>query len=286
MQFFDYRALKRGFNKTAKTYEAQAQLARSTNDALIERLQSIKLKPKKILDIGAGTGYLGKQLNKLYPKARIFNLDLAEQRLRLAKNKFKLNRAQYFVCADAHTLPFSDQSFDLVASNLCWHWLDHLGQAIYEARRVLKVGGTLLFTTLGPDTLRELGAAFYNTSTNPHLNRFFDMHDVGDALLKAGFADPVMDIEHASRSFKKTEDLFKMLRKTGEVNYLKLRHRGLTRKKVFTEVNNYYKNFKEEKAYPATFEIVFGYARRPEDVTNQLHNNEVSIPVAKIQRRK
>jgi malonyl-CoA O-methyltransferase len=286
MQNFDYRALKKGFNKTAKTYEANAMLAKSTGEALIERLQSIKIAPQRILDIGSGTGALNKKLRKLYPKAKIFNIDLAEQRLRQTKVlRFGLN-APMLVCADAHALPFSDKSFDLIISNLCWHWVDHLGQAIYEAKRVLNVGGTLLFSTLGPDTLRELGAAFYSASSNPHIIPFFDMHDVGDALLKAGFADPVMDAEPMLLHFKKPEKLFKMLRDTGEGNYLSLRHRGLSGKKMFAQVKKYYENFKLDKTYPATFEIVFGYAWRPEDSSRLDQNNEISIPMSKIKRRK
>lgn len=285
MQFFDYQALKRGFNKTAKTYDVNAEFSRNTGAQLLERLSGLKIKPKRILDIGAGTGHLGQSLQKLYPKAKIFNLDLAEQRLRIAQKKDKHSPKQNFICADAHALPFSDQSFDLIVSNLCWHWMDHLGQAIYEAKRILKIGGTLLFTTVGPDTLRELNAAFYAASNNPHINRFFDMHDVGDALLKAGFADPVMDIEYASLKFKNLDALFKMLRKTGEVNYLKLRQRGLSRKSVFQEVRKQYKNFKDTKTYPATFELVFGYAWRPKD-RDPTPVKEVSVLVSNVQRKK
>ena len=286
MQNFDYSALKKGFNKTAKTYEANALLAKSTGEALIERLQGIKINPKRILDIGSGTGMLNKKLKKLYPKAKIFNIDLAEQRLRQTKTlRFGLNPPN-LVCADAHALPFADKSFDLIISNLCWHWVDHLGQAVYEAKRVLNIQGTLLFTTLGPDTLRELNAAFYNASPNPHVIPFFDMHDVGDALLKAGFADPVMDIESMFLHFKNPDKLFKMLRDTGEGNYLSLRHRGLSGKKMFTQVKAHYEKFKLDKTYPATFEIVFGYAWRPEDPSHLDQNNEISIPIAKIKRRK
>lgn len=286
MQFFDYRALKKGFNKTAKSYETHAQVAHATGNNLIERLAGIKIKPKKILDLGSGTSLLSQRLAKRYPQAKIFNLDLAEQRLSLAKNKYQKATRQYFICADAHALPFKDQSFDLVISNLSWHWMDHLGQAIYEAKRVLKVNGTLLFTTLGPDTLRELRAAFIENSNNPHISHFFDMHDVGDALLKAGFADPVMDVEHLIIHFKRLNQLFNMLRKSGEMNYLKLRHRGLTSKKTFKQVKNYYNNFKNKNGYPATFEIIFGYAWRPRDPDTQMQNQEISIPLSKIKRRK
>ncbi len=286
MQNFDYRALKKGFNKTAKTYEANALLAKSVGEALIERLQGIKITPQRILDIGSGTGWLNKKLKKLYPKAKIVNVDLAEQRLRKTKLlRFGLN-APMLVCADAHALPFADKSFDLIISNLCWHWVDHLGQAIYEAKRVLNVGGTLLFSTLGPDTLRELSAAFYSASSNPHIIPFFDMHDVGDALLKAGFADPVMDVEPVRLHFKKVDKLFKMLRDTGEGNYLALRHRGFSSKKMFAQVKKHYENFKLEQGYPATFEIVFGYAWRAEDKSLLDKNNEINIPISKIKRRK
>jgi malonyl-CoA O-methyltransferase len=285
MQFLDYTALKKGFNRTAKTYKAHAKIAHSTQLILLERLDTLKIKPKRILDVGSGSSTLGSELIQRYPQAEIFNLDLAEQRLQLAQSKRTINK-QFFICADAHALPFTSQSFDLIVSNLCWYWMDHLGQAIYEAQRVLKVDGTLLFTTLGPDTLRELRAAFYEISPNPHINHFFDMHDIGDALLKAGFADPVMDVEYLTQDFNGLTAIFRMLQKTGETNYLKLRHRAMTSKKIFKGMRHCYKKFKNQKTYPATFEIIFGYAWCKNIRHLEVSDNEISVPLSKIQRSK
>ena len=285
MQIFDYEALKRGFNRTAKTYQTEAQLSELTGDALLQRLSELKITPERILDIGAGSGCLSRKLSKLYPKARIFSVDLAEKRLLVARGKRKWFRKQHFICADAHALPFKDKSFDLIVSNLCWYWMDHLNQAIYEAKRVLNTNGSLLFSTLGPDSLRELRASFQSASPNPHVNIFLDMHDLGDALLKAGFSDPVMDVEHICKTFKKLDQLFLMLKKTGELNYMKMRGRGLFGKTMLKTVRAHYESYKIEKTYPATFEIVYGYAWRKHTAPAAFNETEISVPIENIQRK-
>lgn len=284
MQGFDYNALKRGFNKTAETYERHAKTAREVGEYLIERLRPLNLQPERILDLGAGTGKLSRDLLKLYPKARIYCIDLSENRLRFAKGKRKWFRQQHYITADMHTLPFRAESFDLVISNLAWYWADHLHQAIYEAKRVLKVGGKLMFSTLGPDTLRELRESFASSSNEPHINTFLDMHDIGDALLKAGFADPVMDVEHFTHYAKSLNDLFKELRASGETNYQELRARGLMGKKSFEKVVAHYEQYRVDEKLPVTTEAVFGYAWRKQETSFELENGEIAVPISTIKK--
>lgn len=282
MQVFDYKALKKGFNKSAETYERHAKVANIVGEDLIERLRLLKLQPLRILDLGSGTGKLSRSLLKLYPGARIYCIDISENRLRFAKGHRKWFRQQHYINTDMHALPFASESFDLVVSNLAWYWADHLHQAIYEAKRVLKPTGVLMFSTVGPDTLRELRASFASISAEPHINTFFDMHDVGDALLKSGLADPVMDVEHFTHYVKKVEDLFQQLRDSGEMNYQALRSRGLMGRNILEKVKVYYEQFREKKKLPVTAEIVFGYAWRKEENSFQLENGDIAIPVKKI----
>lgn len=284
MQGFDYYALKKGLNKTAETYEHHSQMPRLIGEELLERLSLLKLQPERILDLGAGTGKLSRDLLKLYPKARIYCIDLSENRLRFAKGKRKWFRQQHYITADMHTLPFASESFDLVVSNLAWYWADHLHQAIYEAKRVLKINGTLMFSTLGPDTLRELRASFAIASNDPHINTFLDMHDVGDALLKAGFADPVMDVEYFTQTVKTLFHLFKQLKASGEINYQALRSRGLMGKKILNAVTQHYEQYRNGKTLPVTTEAVFGYAWRKEELATANEKGEIVIPISEIKR--
>lgn len=284
MHAFDYAAQKRGLNKTAKDYPERAEVFRDINAMLIERLQLLKLAPTRILDLGAGTGQLSRELLKIYPKARVYCLDLAEERLKVAYGKRKWFRQQHYVCGDMHTLPFSGESFDLVISNLTWHWADHLHQAIYEAKRVLKLNGQLLFTSFGPDTLRELRASFAAASENPHVHSFLDMHDVGDALLKAGLADPVMDSEHLSHRVPTIKMLLTFIQSIGESNYMDLRSRTVLGKKRFAAMQEYYEQFREDGKLPVSLEVVFGYAWRKQELSSQLENGDIAVPLSVLKR--
>lgn len=286
MQGFDYKALKKGFNESAETYERQAKMVREIGGHLLQRIESLNLEPKRILDLGAGTGRLSRDLLKLYPKARIYCIDLSEKRLVFAKGKRKWFCKQHYITSDMHTLPFANESFDLVVSNLALHWSDHLHQAIYEAKRVLKIGGSLLFSTLGPDTLRELRASFASISPDPHINLFYDMHDIGDALLKSGLADPVMDIEYFTHFVKGVPELFKELKATGEINYQTLRARGMMGPKKLEKIVAHYEQYRsDKKRLPVTTEAVFGYAWRKEETPLQVVNGEIAIPISAIQKR-
>ncbi len=285
MHAFDYAAQKRGLNKTAKDYPERAEVFRDINAMLIDRLKLLKLAPTRILDLGAGTGQLSREILKIYPKARIYCLDLAEERLKVARGKRKWFRQQHYVCGDMHTLPFAAESFDLVISKLTWHWADQLHQAIYEAKRVLKLNGQLLFTSFGPDTLRELRASFASVSENPHVHPFLDMHDVGDALLKAGLADPVMDSEHLSHRVPTIKMLLTFIQSIGESNYLDLRSRTLLGKKRFAAMREYYEQFREDGKLPVSLEVVFGYAWRKQELSSQLENGDIAVPVSSLRSR-
>lgn len=284
MNTFDYPALKRGFNKSAKAYPKGADLFSEINQLFIERLSQIQVKPLRILDLGAGTGQLSRSLLKIFPQARIYCLDIAHERLSVAKGKRKWFRQQHYITGDMHTLPFASESFDLVVSNLTWYWADHFHQAIYEAKRVLKINGQLLFTTLGPDTLRELRASFASISNNPHINQFLDMHDVGDALLKAGLADPVMDTEHLTKNTPSVSALLHFLQGIGESNYHSMRSRNLLSKKHYLALCQHYEQFRINQSLPVTLEIVLGYAWRKQNLSDTLEKDDIVIPLSAIKK--
>lgn len=280
MQLFNYKALKKALNQSAKTYDANAKVANLTGGTLIERLQILKINPKKILDIGAGTGQLAEHLNKLYPTASIYNLDLAEQRLQISKR----NEHRLAICTDMHTLPFIDECFDLITTNLCWHWINNVSQTISEAHRVLKPNGAIVLASLGPDSLHELKTAFAEVSAHAHISPFLDMHDLGDALLKAGFADPVIDVEYINLELQNLQQLFDMLKNTGESNYLTTRHQGLHNKNLIEKVKAVYQKHQKTQTPYATIEIIFAYAWR-KDKPQKLINNEIHIPISKIRKQ-
>ena len=215
----DPAAVRRSFARAAATYDAAAALQREIGGRLAARLDYVKLVPALIEDAGCGTGEAVGELMARYPGARVVAFDVALPMVEAARRRARAQRsllgrllgplrpslaqnAPRFVCADLNALPFRGVTADLVWSNLALQWVNDLPRAFAEVRRVLRVGGLFTFTTFGPDTLRELRRAFAGIDAATHTNRFVDMHDIGDMLVAAGFADPVMDMEHVTLTFE------------------------------------------------------------------------------------
>ena len=263
------RALRRGFDRAAAGYDASAVLEREVAGRMSERLQYVKLAPARILDLGCGTGVDLDLLAKRYPKALPLGCDLAVPMLRQAGSRSPWIRRALplldprrprLVCADARRLPFKAGSVGLVWSNQMLHWLDEPLPAFGEICRVLEVGGLLMFSTLGPDTLRELRQAFGDIDTAPHVHGFLDMHDLGDMLVASGLGEPVMDMELITLTYDDVTQLAGDLRGTGSANCAAARRRGLTGRGVWQGVRQRYERFRREGRLPATFEVVYGHA--------------------------
>ena len=212
---------------------------------MASRLDYIKVAPRTILDAGCGTGEAVGELGVRYRRrargrARCRAADGrggARTRARRARSLFRRllpdalrgggHAAPVFVCGDINMLPLPGVAFDLVWSNLALQWVNDLPRAFAEVRRVLKVGGLYTFTTFGPDTLKEIRSAFARADGHTHTNRFTDMHDIGDMLVAAGFADPVMDMEQLTLTYADADALMRELKHVGATNATRGRPHGL-----------------------------------------------------------
>lgn len=262
---YSKRDVANSFGSAAATYNDAAFLQREIADRLLERLDYVKLQPKVVLDLGCGTGYALSKLSKRYKKAQVIGLDIAEPMLSIAKstNHSWLSPIHY-LAADGEQLPLADQSVDLIFSNFALQWYHDLQATFTELRRVLKPGGLLMFTTFGPDTLKELKMAWQQVDNAQHVNDFIDMHDVGDALLRARFAEPVMDAEFIVTEYTKVLTLLKDLKAIGAHNINHSRHHGLTGKQRFQQFIEAYEQFRlDNNKLPATYEVVYGHAWAP-----------------------
>ena len=193
--------IARSFSDAAPTYDAAAVLQREVGERLFERLSLIKQQPKIILDLGAGTGHFSRNLEKKYRKAHIVVLDIAKGMLLHAKGKTGWFTRQHFICNDAQQLALANNSVDMIFSNLAVQWCTDIDETFKELFRVLKPGGALFFTTMGPDTLKELRHSWETVDNYQHVNKFLDMHVVGDALVRQHFADVVMDMEYFTLTY-------------------------------------------------------------------------------------
>ena len=285
LMVLDKRRLRQSFAHAADTYDAAAVLQREIADRLLTRLEVVRLQPQVILDIGCGTGYDLYQLSKRYRRAQVLGLDIAETMTQRARGRAGLWRRftgrSVFVCGDAERLPVATASVDMVVSNLALQWCDP--RIVFtEVRRVLRPGGLIMFTTFGPDTLRELREAWRAADNAAHVHTFIDMHDLGDMLINAGFADPVMDMEEFTLTYADVRGVMRDIKQLGAHNVATSRARGLTGKARFARFRAAYEALARDGKIPATFEAVYGHAWVPE--TESARNGVVGIPVGRIGR--
>ncbi|MSQ69577.1 MAG: malonyl-[acyl-carrier protein] O-methyltransferase BioC [Gammaproteobacteria bacterium] len=255
----DKQAVRRSFDSAAATYDQHAVIQREVANRLLERLDWMRLAPTTVLDLGAGTGFCARALERRYAQARILLVDLAPAMLLEARRQRRWRSAQRYVCADASALPFGDASVDVVVSSLTFQWCEDLEAAFRECRRVLRPGGLLLFSSLGPATLHELRAAYSTIDERPHVNRFKDMHEVGDTLIRAGFASPVLEREDLVATYAEVTDLMRDLKGIGARNSLNARPRTLGGRRALTQLRAAYEPYRRDGVLPATYELVFGH---------------------------
>jgi malonyl-CoA O-methyltransferase len=282
----DRAHIRRSFERAAATYDAVAVLQREVGARMAERLGVIRLEPRAILDAGCGTGEALGELATRFPGARLIGLDLAWNMVRAAQRRAPpmiaggrslLTRLlgsgaarggrggvrPALVCADIAALPLGPATINLVWSNLALQWIDEPGVAFAEFHRVLAIGGLLSFTTFGPDTLRELRAAFATVDNATHVSRFIDMHDLGDMLGQAGFADPVMDMETLTLTYADGDALMHELKALGAHNATSARSRGLMGRERWRRMLAALERFRREGRLPASFEVIYGHAWKP-----------------------
>jgi malonyl-CoA O-methyltransferase len=255
----DRGAARGRFSRAARTYEKASRLEAEVAARMLERLDYVKLDPRRVLD--AGSGPPRRLLARRYAKAEVLYLDYSLAMLSQVKSIFRKPRS---ICADMGSLPLADGTMDLVWSSMALHWAADPAAALREFHRVLRPNGLVMFSTLGPDTLKELRAA----AGGERVHAFLDMHDLGDMLVGAGFAAPVMDMEMIEIEYR-TQTLVTDLRLSGQTNARADRPRGL--------VGRGFAQRLREVPARATFEVVYGHAWRPE----KLDENAKTIRVFK-----
>jgi malonyl-CoA O-methyltransferase len=267
----DKRQVRRSFDKAAAGYDAAAVLQHEVCRRMMERLGYVRLEPMAVLDAGSGTGTAVAGLSARFPRARIVALDLALEMARRTRARGAGWRrwlgwrggAVAAVCADIEAMPLAGASADLAWSSLALQWVGDPSRAFAEFHRVLAAGGLLMFSTFGPDTLKELRSAYRDADPRVHVHRFIDMHDLGDMLVAAGFADPVMDMEHITLTYGTVRELMRDLKAIGAHNTAAGRPQGLTGKSALAAVTRSYEALRREGRLPATFEVIYGHAWKP-----------------------
>lgn len=279
---FDRGQVRRSFSGAATRYQQSAALQAEVEDRLLERLSMVEpFEPGTVVDLGAGPGRASRVLQSRFAAARLLALDLSHAMLGLAPDSAGR------VVADAHRLPLADSCVDLLFSSLMLQWCSDPGEVLAEARRVLRPDGILTFTTLGPDTLKELRAAWAGVDAQSHVSPFVDMHHIGDAMLATGFVDPVVDAETIVLTYQDVRGLMGDLKSWGAHNLRQDRSRGMTGKGRLAAMIDAYEAFRDDSGrIPATFEVIFGFARgAPEGQPRRTEQgDEASFSVEHLKR--
>lgn len=277
----DKARARASFGRAADTYDAAAILQKLVREEMLNRLDLVKTNPQVILDAGCGTGAASHALQKRFAKSQVVSLDFALPMLQKTrstsyqvdmlsqlKSMFGVTN-QSLLCADIESLPLANASVGFVWSNLAIQWCNDLDAALQEFHRVLQPEGLLMFSTFGPDTLRELRIATSQQTAGKggftSVSRFIDMHDIGDALVRAGFSAPVLDVERFTLTYDDVKSVMRDLKSIGAHNATDGRARGLLGRGFLKSLEDSYEQFRTNGKLPATFEVVYGHAWRGKD---------------------
>ncbi|MCK5725633.1 MAG: malonyl-ACP O-methyltransferase BioC [Thiotrichaceae bacterium] len=277
----DFNKRRLGFERSASGYDAAAVLQNEVGTRLLDRLALMTLQPKRVLDLGSGTGFMTKHLLKTYPKSEHHAVDIAFNMAKQTQRYQTWRRKVYTTCATAEALPYASESFDMVISNLMLQWCDDLSGVFTDIHRILRAEGGFIFTSFGTDTMIELRESWKQVDDYEHTHRFVDIHDVGDALMQTGFQQPVLDMEKITLTYTSLPKMFRDIKAIGATNASLGRNKGLTGKGAFKKLELAYEAFRtEDGLYPLTYEVIYGHGWGQSKVG--LYEGRAIIPITPV----
>jgi malonyl-CoA O-methyltransferase len=281
MHELDQKLLRKTCDQVAPGYDSNDFFCAETSGRLLERLDLISMTPGTILDMGTGTGNAVMPLQAKFADALVIGVDWSTAMLHAGAAY--PNR----ICADAHHLPLADASVDIVIANMLLPGCADPEQVFREARRVLRSSGMFLFSTLGPDTFKQLRKAWAKVDEYPHVHVFADMHNIGDSLVQAGFREPVMDVERVTVTYSESTRLITDLRAVAATNLLHNRRRGLTPPALWQRMLTELEQLRDANGQlPISLEVITGQAWTGEASAGVgMHEGEARFPTGDIPTR-
>lgn len=276
--------IKSRFSRASDSYLNHAKIQGEIGARLSERFDYYTLTPSNVLDLGAGPGLFSHQLKARYPKSQVTAFDLSESMLKKIKKKWRkpLNK----VMGDLATLPFKDDAFDVIFANQVIHWIEDKPLLFKEIFRILNPKGVFVFSTLGPDTFKEIKEAWKSIDAFSHVNHFDDMHVLGDVLLASNFNEPVMDMEYITLRYSTTKSMAKDLKYQGVSHVSPTARKGLMTPRLWQKFTNAYEKFRDEAhLLPLTYEVLYGQAWGKELKQSINSKGEVIVPLSTLLRR-
>jgi len=251
--------VRRRFDRAAHGFDAVDFVHTATRDGLLLRLEPMTIDARAVVDLGSATGTGSRLLERRFRRARIVAVDLSRNMLEAARRKHSRFTRRSSVQANAQALPFANHSIDVIFANLLLPWVSDPALLFTEVSRVLRKDGLFLFSTLGPDSLSAIRNAWASVDTSEHVNRFLDMHDIGDAAVRAGLHDPVLDVDRLSVTYSDAGTLFRDLTEMGARNCLRDRERSLGGTARFRAMMVALDGQREDKLLTLELELVYGH---------------------------
>lgn len=245
------------FNRVALNYNSVASLQHSVGNKLMNYLNTVKITPQTILDIGGATGYFSKLLGSRYSHSKIINIDIAQNMLSVAQSLSQQN----LLCADFDCLPLTNKSVDLIFANMSLQWSLDLSKTFWELSQVLEPSGLLIFSTLGPNTLCELRNCWRQIDNHAHANTFVSVATLQNILHNNDFITSI-NTEKVIQTYSTVSQLLYYLKAIG-ANYVynENRSRGLLTKRKLIQLESIYEQYRNQNnRLAATFEIIYGLA--------------------------
>jgi malonyl-CoA O-methyltransferase len=272
----------RAFRRVAAGYAKADFLHAELRARLLARLDLVRLHPETILDLGAGPPESTADITGRFPSARLLAVDLVPEMLGTAAQPWLR------ICADGTRLPLRDNSVDLAIASMLLHWCEDVPAVLTEIRRVLRYPGLVLLTTLGPGSLKELRAAWPQSDRDNRTLAFTDMHNLGDALVRAGFAEPVVDTETLTITYRDLGRLMTDLRGVGAGNLAPGRPRGLTGRTRWNAMADAYEELRSSAGVlPVTLEVIYAQAWSGggRGAARDGTRDEFEVPIDRLRRR-
>ncbi len=242
-----------------KNYISSAIVQKEVIKRLIDRMSLINILPSSIIDIGSGVGLSSEPLLKSYTESNLIMYDHSVDALK--NSVIDENERVNIVCGEFKSLPFENDSFDIVFSSSSLHWEDDINLSFSEIYKILKPGGLFFFSTYGPDTLTELRSAWESVDNRRHVNDFYDMHDIADLMLNLEFMDTVVDSERIIIKYDSVTHIQKDLKNIGShITKKQERSGSLYSKGKMEAMYREYENFRHQDGLlPVTYEVIYGH---------------------------
>ncbi len=286
-QDLDAAALRRQSRRLAWAAEApwlHGEVARR----MAERLPLIKLQPARVLDASPALGASADVLRQAYPRAELLWHEadpVLGERAAAARLPGWWQKLRGGTSGRVDVLPASP-AVELLWSNMALQGCADLPGVLGAWQASLAVGGFVMFSALGPDSFVELRPLYAREGWGRPAPDWWDMHDIGDLVLKAGFADPVMDQERLRLTWGDADRLIADLRALGG-NVAPDRFGGLRGRRWRADLASRLEALRGADGLLAlTVELVFGHAFKAPPRIQVAAQTEVSVETLRASLRK